>query len=75
VDAGSTVRMEFKNRGSLPHNFAVYESELAQQEIFTGDIITEGEILYTFEAPAAPGSYFFRCDVHPVTMTGTLVVT
>jgi plastocyanin len=28
---------------------------------------------YTFEAPD-PGEYFFRCDVHPVDMTGTFVV-
>jgi plastocyanin len=30
---------------------------------------------YTFTAPSTPGSYFFRCDVHPTQMTGTFVVT
>ncbi|MGH2556020.1 MAG: cupredoxin domain-containing protein, partial [Actinomycetota bacterium] len=27
--------------------------------------------VYTFRAPPRPGSYFFQCDVHPTTMTGT----
>ena len=27
-----------------------------------------------FDAPERPGNYFFRCDVHPDTMTGTFRV-
>jgi N-methylhydantoinase B len=31
--------------------------------------------VYRFTAPSVPGTYFFRCDFHPVTMSGTFVVT
>jgi plastocyanin len=27
-----------------------------------------------FNAPSTPGSYYFRCDVHPDTMDGTFSV-
>ncbi len=38
-------------------------------EIFSGVAQMES----TFTTPG-PGTYFFRCDVHPVTMVGTVVV-
>jgi plastocyanin len=31
-------------------------------------------VTYTFDAPTTPGTYFFRCDVHPTTMTGSFIV-
>ncbi len=72
--AGVEVTMEFKNRDEVPHNFALYESEEAQNEIFSGEIIEEGETTYRFQTPEESGEYFFRCDVHPQEMTGTFVV-
>ncbi|MHB8052837.1 MAG: cupredoxin domain-containing protein [Methanoregula sp.] len=43
--------------------------------MFSGAIITGGQdITYRFTAPAAPGTYFFRCDVHPSVMKGTFIV-
>jgi plastocyanin len=75
VAAGSQVTIEFNNRDDVPHNFAVYESEEAAEEIFSGEVLPgPAETTYTFQAPADPGDYFFRCDVHPDQMTGTLVV-
>jgi plastocyanin len=75
VVAGSQVTIEFNNRDDVPHNFAVYESEAAAEEIFSGEILPgPAETTYTFQTPADPGDYFFRCDVHPEEMTGTLVV-
>lgn len=76
VSAGANVTVEFKNRDQgIPHNFAVYESSDAQQEIFVGEVITgEAETTYDFQAPAETGTYFFRCDVHPEQMTGDFVV-
>ncbi|HYH28284.1 MAG TPA: cupredoxin domain-containing protein [Actinomycetota bacterium] len=74
--AGSTVAIEFKNRDSVPHNMAFYTDESASEEIFQGETITgpDAEVVYTFDAPAEAGSYFFRCDVHP-TMNGTFTVS
>ena len=76
VPAGVTVMISFDNRDKgIPHNFSAYKTPAAAETIFVGKIITGPErITYTFTAPKTPGSYFFRCDVHPTTMTGTFVV-
>ena len=75
--AGATVVMTFVNDDTnMPHNFALYTNATALTTIFAGDLVTgPGTITYTFTAPPAPGTYFFRCDVHPELMTGTFVVT
>ncbi|MBE0480352.1 MAG: cupredoxin domain-containing protein [Dehalococcoidia bacterium] len=77
VPAGSKVVVELQNNDrGIRHNFALYESPGAEQSIFIGEIITGPDsITYEFEAPDAPGTYFFRCDVHPATMTGDFIVT
>lgn len=76
VPAGSTVTVYFDNQDSgVPHNFAVYTNQQATTKIFAGQIINgPGTTSYTFTAPSTPGSYWFRCDVHPTVMYGTLNV-
>ena len=76
VPAGAYVRVHFANQDvGIPHNFALYDSSLAQTAFFQGARITGPQTAdYTFFAPAQTGSYFFRCDVHPAMMTGTFVV-
>jgi len=75
VPAGAHVTLNFDNQESVPHNFALYENSQAQSAIFIGEVITGPRtIVYTFDAPDEPGTYFFRCDVHPMTMTGQFVV-
>lgn len=77
VPAGADVGVNFDNQdANVPHNFAVYTDSSATTEIFKGDIITgPAKTTYTFKAPDKPGTYFFRCDVHPTLMTGQFVVT
>jgi plastocyanin len=77
VPAGAMVNINFDNQDSgVPHNFSVYTDTSATTSIFVGQIITGVKtVTYTFTAPTTPGDYFFRCDVHPTTMTGTLTVT
>jgi plastocyanin len=72
--AGSAVVLTFVNADAMPHNFALYTDSTARTAIFTGTVTGQGTVTYTFTAPAAPGNYFFRCDVHP-SMTGTFSVT
>jgi cytochrome c oxidase subunit 2 len=76
VPAGVEVMINFDNKDNgIPHNFAVYTDSSATKAIFVGQIVTGPKIItYTFTAPQTPGSYFFRCDVHPTIMTGTFIV-
>jgi plastocyanin len=75
--AGASVTVNFSNQeAGIPHNFAVYTDATANTKIFVGQIITgPSTMTYKFTAPSAPGSYFFRCDVHPTMMTGVFTVT
>ncbi|MEE8353008.1 MAG: cupredoxin domain-containing protein [Dehalococcoidales bacterium] len=75
VPAGALVTITFVNDDIVTHNFAVYETAAAANVIFRGAIIRPGTIDYRFNAPSEPGTYFFRCDIHPTFMTGDFVVT
>jgi plastocyanin len=77
VSAGAAVTINFNNQDSgIPHNFSLYtNSSASPPALFQGQIITgPATMTYTFTAPAQPGTYFFRCDIHPTTMTGSFVV-
>jgi plastocyanin len=74
VPAGAKVTINFTNKENIPHNFAAYTDSTAATTIFKGTVITNSSTTYTFTAPATPGTYFFRCDVHPTSMTGSFIV-
>jgi plastocyanin len=75
VPAGSRVIMEFENEDQAPHNVAFYTTPAATTTIYKGEIFTGPKtVTYVITAPATPGTYFFRCDVHP-TMQGQFIVT
>jgi plastocyanin len=69
-----TVRLDNRDAGVL-HNIAFYTNRGASQKIFGSEIVA-GPVVQTstFPAPGSAGTYFFRCDVHPDTMTGAFVV-
>ena len=65
VPSRTTTRCRTTQRSTRPEG---------GEAIAIGDIINEGEI-DEIEVPALePGTYFFVCDVHPVEMTGHVVV-
>lgn len=74
VPAGAQVTMNFNNQDAISHNFALYTDSSASKSIFVGQIVSSTTVTYKFTAPTAPGTYFFRCDVHPGTMTGKFIV-
>ena len=76
VSAGAHLTITFINNDSgTPHNIAFYTSPSATTVIYKGKTTTGvATITYTFDAPTTPGTYFFRCDVHPNTMTGEFIV-
>ena len=72
LTAGEPTTITLDNQDSVPHNFSIYEDESGDQAIFQGGEVSGGSATdYEFDAPPA-GEYFFRCDLHPTSMTGTV---
>jgi plastocyanin len=72
LEAGEARTIRLVNLENPPHNVAIYVDESASQSLFVGELINRGEIVYQLP-PLEPGTYFFRCDLHPE-MKGSLVV-
>jgi plastocyanin len=69
-----TVTLDNKDAGVL-HNVAFYTSRAATQKIAAMELLTgPAKATITFTAPASAGTFFFRCDVHPDSMSGAFVV-
>lgn len=73
--AGKPFTIVFDNTDpGVPHNVAIYTDSSASTVLFKGDVVS-GPLKVTYHVDALdPGTYYFRCDVHPTTMTGTFVV-
>jgi plastocyanin len=76
ANAGSEFNVTLDNQDAgVPHNIAFYTDRSASQAITVGELLTgPASETVTLTAPAAPGTYFFRCDVHPDTMNGAFIV-
>lgn len=72
VPAGQSFDLAFENRSSIPHNVAVYTDEAADEALFVGEVFAGPRVVTEVVPALDPGSYFFRCDVHPTQMTGTV---
>jgi plastocyanin len=71
--AGKPFQIAFDNQESAPHNVAIYKDSSAAEKVFGSDPFS-GPASVVYEVPALePGTYFFRCDVHPE-MSGQLTV-
>jgi plastocyanin len=65
VAAGGTVKVA--NKGQAPHTLTLDDVDLDTGNIAPGATAD-------LKAPDAPGSYSYRCTVHPARMRGVLVV-
>jgi plastocyanin len=76
VPAGQQITVALKNEdGGVLHNFSLYTDRSAREKIFVGELIAGPATKeYVFTAPTKAGTYYFRCDAHPETMTGTFNV-
>jgi plastocyanin len=70
VTANKAFSLTLDNKDSAPHNVAIYTDSGAGTSISVGEVVSSNKA--TQQVPAlAPGTYFFRCDVHHE-MTGTI---
>lgn len=72
--AGTDVKLTLVNADvGVPHNVAIYRTEDFKDPVYAGEVFSgEGTRTYEFKAPG-PGTYYFRCDVHP-NMKGKVAV-
>jgi plastocyanin len=71
--SGRPFQIAFDSQESAPHNVAIYKDSSAAQKVFGSDPFG-GPASVVYDVPALqPGTYFFRCDVHP-DMNGELTV-
>lgn len=74
LPAGEETTLPFDNQDSVAHNLAIYEDDSASKELFVGAEVAGGASI-DYEIPALDkGEYFFRCDLHPSSMIGTVTV-
>jgi plastocyanin len=61
---------------AVQHNVVIFDGADAEAlSLFTGELITgPAKVDYKVE-PVAEGEYFFHCEVHPTTMTGTITAS
>lgn len=73
--ANKAFTITFHNQeNGLPHDVTIYNNSSATKKLFGGSPVT-GPKTATYHVPAMkPGTYYFRCDIHPTQMTGTFVV-
>ncbi len=73
--SGQPFTIAFENRDAgIPHNVAIARDEEFQDPVFVGEIFS-GPDIRIYDVGALPaGTYFFRCDVHAIQMSGTFVV-
>lgn len=71
--ASTELELVFVNHDVAPHNFSLYREE-GGELLFEGETIDQGEVTYELTTPEE-GIYFFRCDVHPTQMRGTVNVS
>jgi plastocyanin len=74
LPANTPVSLTFDNKDAgVQHNMAIYTDSSATTNLFRGQLVT-GPSTMTYQIPALPpGTYYFRCDIHP-TMNGTVTV-
>lgn len=77
VVPGQSFKVTFTNSDTTAHNFAIFTNSSATDQLggaTSSEVVVPGaSSTYTVDA-LKPGTYFFRCDLHPSTMTGTFVV-
>jgi plastocyanin len=73
----AAFKVAFTNGDTTAHNFAIFTDSSATTELggaTSSEVVVPGATSTYSVNALKPGTYFFRCDLHPSTMTGTFVV-
>jgi plastocyanin len=75
LPANKAAQVDFHNDDSVPHNMSIYSNQdYTGPPVFQGAVVLGGAVsTYQLTAMTA-GTYYFRCDIHPTVMKGTLTV-
>lgn len=75
-EAGGDATIDFTNNDSVPHNVHIFSgTDATGATIFTGTVVSPGASATYKVTGLQPGTYYFRCDIHPAIMTGKVVAT
>jgi len=69
--AGTRFTIAFDNRDNQSHNIHILDHPGGTSLLQGTIIVGPKKITYTVK-PLDPGTYYFRCDIHPLRMNGTL---
>jgi plastocyanin len=72
VRAGQPFTIDFDNKDTAPHNFAIYTDSTASKALLKPPTVSASSTVYHGTA-LHPGTYYFQCDVH-TSMHGTFIV-
>jgi plastocyanin len=78
MPAATLVTVNYNNNSSLPHNINFFDgTDSSAPSLGATAVVTGPNAIETlsFTTPAAPGDYYFWCDVHLTAMQGIYHVT
>ena len=75
VAANRAFTISFENKDTTAHGFTIAESETATTNLFQQAPVRGPQTVAMNVGALRPGTFFFKCQVHPNQMKGTFVVT
>ncbi|MGI8553250.1 MAG: cupredoxin domain-containing protein [Dehalococcoidia bacterium] len=75
IQSGQSYRLTLNNKGLAVHNLHVTNVKGTDGKDIATPLTDPGKTSSLTFSIAKPGTYSFRCDVHPAEMIGTLTVT
>jgi plastocyanin len=76
VPAGHPIDITFQNQDpSVPHNVDVTSDKAGSTSLGAAPVAPGPATTHVNIGALQPGTYYFHCEVHPTTMTGTITVS
>lgn len=75
VRANQPFTISFENKDTVAHGFTIAQSDTAASSFFQQAPVPGPQTLTLSVGPLQPGTFTFKCQVHPNQMKGTFVAT